>query len=95
MTRSELSRRLSAVIPNADLEVVALPEVPGIRLALLQQSYPQHLLDNDTVAKIMNTPMYWAILHSLGGILHLLWNSAESPRIHFSLKPLSLYFKQF
>ena len=40
MTRVELSRRLSAVIPNAALEVVALPEVPRIRLALLQESYP-------------------------------------------------------
>ncbi len=69
MTRSELSRRLSAVIPNADLEVVALPEVPGIRLALLQQSYPQHLLDNDTVAKIMNTPMYWAFCWASGQVL--------------------------
>ena len=69
MTRSELRRRLSAVIPNADLEVVALPEVPEIRLALLQQAYPQHLLDNDTVVKIMNFPMYWAFCWASGQVL--------------------------
>ena len=69
MTRSELRRRLSAVIPNADLEVVALPEVPEIRLALLQQAYPQHLLDNDTVVKIMNSPMYWAFCWASGQVL--------------------------
>ena len=69
MTRVELSRRLSAVIPNAALEVVALPEVPRIRLALLQESYPQHSLDSDTVVSIMNTPMYWAFCWASGQVL--------------------------
>ncbi len=66
---TELSRRLSAVIPDAALEIVALPEVPNIRLALLQASYPQHLLDSDTIAEIMNTPMYWAFCWASGQVL--------------------------
>ena len=69
VTEIEIERRLRAVIPNAALEVVALPEVPNIRLALLQQSYPQHLLDSDAVAKIMDTPMYWAFCWASGQVL--------------------------
>jgi len=68
-TSVELGRRLRAVIPDAALEVMALPNVPNIRLALLQQSYPQHLLDSESITKIMNTPMYWAFCWASGQVL--------------------------
>jgi len=68
-TSVELCRRLRAVIPDAALEVMALPNVPNIRLALLQQSYPQHLLDSESITKIMNTPMYWAFCWASGQVL--------------------------
>ena len=42
--------------------------MPNIRLALLQPSYPQHLLDSEAATKIMNTPMYWALCWASGQV---------------------------
>ena len=69
LTSVELGRRLREVIPGAALEVLALPDAPNIRLALLQPSYPQHLLDSEAITKIMNTPMYWAFCWASGQVL--------------------------
>jgi len=64
-----LTATLSSVIPQASLLVQRLPQVPEVKLALLNDSYPQHELDSDAVSYIMDNPLYWAFCWASGQVL--------------------------
>lgn len=64
--RRTLSEALARVIPDARLDTVLLPDSRGLELHLLQEAYPQHLLDAEAVARIMDEPMYWAFCWAAG-----------------------------
>lgn len=66
---AELRKALADVIPEAKLETATLPGGGGLVLTLLQESYPQHLLDSDALLRIMNEPLYWAFCWAAGQTL--------------------------
>jgi predicted nicotinamide N-methyase len=64
-----LQVRLRAILPAARLEATALPEVPALRLALLNGDYPQGDLTREEVRRVMDNPLYWVFCWASGQVL--------------------------
>ena len=65
----ELLTPLRRVLPDATLGTVELSSAGGLRLALLEDAYPQHLLDSAAITRVMDEPMYWAFCWAAGQVL--------------------------
>lgn len=64
-----LKASLQGIIPDASLQIQALSLVPEIRLALIDQTYPQHALDDEAIQRIMENPLYWVFCWASGQVL--------------------------
>ncbi len=64
-----LEHKLREIIPSARLEVASLPEMPYLRLALLNEDYPQGELSAEEVQWVMNNPLYWVFCWASGQVL--------------------------
>ena len=60
---------LRAILPEARLEWLPLPEVPELGLLLLNQDYPQHTLTPEQSLRIMQYPAYWCFCWASGQVL--------------------------
>jgi predicted nicotinamide N-methyase len=70
VTEAELlGDSLRRILPDARLEEFALPATPGIRLLLLESSYPQDELSPETVRRVMDNPLYWSFCWASGQVL--------------------------
>ncbi len=65
----ELSPILARYIPGAWAELQVLPEVPEIRLWLLNADFPQHELTAEQFQAVLNYPAYWAFCWASGQVL--------------------------
>ena len=65
----QLQSRLRDFIPGADLSAQALPLAPELQLWLLDECYPQHLLDSEQIQRIMNYPAYWCFCWGSGQVM--------------------------
>ena len=63
---SPLCARLRATLPDADLAVQALPDLPSLRLALLQPDFPTGPLPADVMRDVIASPAYWAFCWGSG-----------------------------
>jgi predicted nicotinamide N-methyase len=64
-----LQNELRAILPDAKLLKTTLPLVPEINLFLLDECYPQHSLDAEQLAKIMDYPAYWSFCWASGQVM--------------------------
>lgn len=64
-----LGDALRSILPDARLEECALPGIPGIRLLLLESSYPQDELSPEAVRRVMDNPLYWTFCWASGQVL--------------------------
>lgn len=64
-----LGDALRDILPDARLEECALPGIPGIRLLLLESSYPQDELSPEAVRRVMDNPLYWTFCWASGQVL--------------------------
>jgi len=64
-----LQGKLREILPSARLEVAALPATPQIRLALLNEDYPQGELAAEEVQYVMDNPLYWVFCWASGQVL--------------------------
>lgn len=69
MPLTRLISTLQGIIPQATLVNQRLPQVPDITLALIDSSYPQHALDDASVRRIMDHPLYWVFCWASGQVL--------------------------
>lgn len=67
--RAQLLAPLQSILPDAQLEWLFLPEVPELRLLLLNQDYPQHTLSTEQAMRIMHYPAYWCFCWASGQVL--------------------------
>jgi predicted nicotinamide N-methyase len=69
-----LDARLRDILPSASLEVMCLPDAPGLKLMLLAGDYPQGELSQSEMHRVMNNPLYWVFCWASGQVLarHLL-----------------------
>lgn len=65
----QLTAQLQAVLKSARAELMALPQVPGIELFLLNRDFPQHALSQQEMQAVMNYPAYWAFCWASGQVL--------------------------
>ena len=65
----QLQSRLRDFIPGADLRAQTLPLAPELQLCLLDDCYPQHLLDSEQIQRIMNYPAYWCFCWGSGQVM--------------------------
>lgn len=65
----QLQSRLRDFIPGADLSAQNLPLAPELQLWLLDECYPQHLLDSEQIQRIMNYPAYWCFCWGSGQVM--------------------------
>lgn len=65
----QLQSRLRDFIPGADLSAQTLPLAPELQLWLLDECYPQHLLDSEQIQRIMNYPAYWCFCWGSGQVM--------------------------
>ncbi len=68
-TLEALQSRLRDYLPHAVLSRQTLPLAPELRLWLLDDSYPQHLLDGEQIQRIMNYPAYWCFCWASGQVM--------------------------
>lgn len=66
MTVADLEIRLQRTLPQARLEVDALPDCDGIRLALINHDFPLGPLDPDVMRAVIAEPAYWAFCWGSG-----------------------------
>jgi predicted nicotinamide N-methyase len=64
-----LAEAVSAIIPASTLQRQTLRDVPEISLYLIDQSYPQHALNDAAIENIMNQPPYWVFCWASGQVL--------------------------
>jgi predicted nicotinamide N-methyase len=64
-----LEDSLGRILPGARLEEIALPATPGIRLLLLESSYPRGELSPEAVRRVMDNPLYWIFCWASGQVL--------------------------
>lgn len=64
-----LNSVLQHKVPNATLSVQGLPMVPTIKLALIEQDYPQAELSASQVQFLMDNPPYWGFCWASGQVL--------------------------
>jgi predicted nicotinamide N-methyase len=68
-TPAALDRRLRSILPGARLKVQPLPDCPRLRLLLLDQAGHARRLDEDTVRRAMDNPLYWLFCWASGQVL--------------------------
>ena len=66
---THLQQHLHQILPSAHLEVASLPDVPAIRLWLLNRDYPQQALTQPEMQQVMNNPLYWIFCWASGQVL--------------------------
>jgi predicted nicotinamide N-methyase len=64
-----LEQSLRSILPSARLEVMQLPDVPGLHLLLLAQDYPQGSLSQEEMTRAMDNPLYWVFCWASGQVL--------------------------
>lgn len=66
-------------VPNAELKIQPLPMVPEIKLALIEDTYPQADLSQEQIEFLMDSPPYWAFCWASGQVMarYLLDNPGE------------------
>ncbi len=69
VTFETLQSRMRDYLPHAILSRQTLPLAPELRLWLLDESYPQHLLDGEQIQRIMNYPAYWCFCWASGQVM--------------------------
>ncbi len=76
MTQLDIEQSINALttvlrrkVPEANLRVQHLPQAPQIRLALIEETYPQQALNQEQVEFLMETPPYWAFCWASGQVL--------------------------
>ena len=69
MIQSELTKLIAPHLPGARIEVMALPQTPQLNLYLLNADYPQHELEPEQVAHLMDNPLYWSFCWASGQVL--------------------------
>ncbi len=74
-----LTSVLQHKVPNAKLKTQVLPMVPEIKLALIEETYPQASLSQEQIDFLMDSPPYWAFCWASGQIMsrYLLDNATE------------------
>ena len=65
----KLQTGLGNILPGAVLEVMELPEVPGLKLLLLGENYPQGELSPQEMQRVMDNPLYWVFCWASGQVL--------------------------
>ena len=65
----QLQNNLDRILPGALLEVTALGDVPDLRLWLLNEDYPQQVLDAEGMRTVMENPLYWVFCWASGQVL--------------------------
>lgn len=66
---TSIEQTLQTIIPGARLEETVLPDVPEIRLLLMNGDYPQGELSADQVRQVMDNPLYWVFCWASGQVL--------------------------
>lgn len=64
-----LQQHLQGIIPSARLEIISLPDCPGLKLHLLNADYPQGELDTTQLRRVMDNPLYWVFCWASGQVL--------------------------
>lgn len=64
-----LAASLQQQVPDAELVLTRLPQVPEIELFLLQQEYPQDRLSAAQTEALMDSPPYWCFCWASGQVL--------------------------
>jgi predicted nicotinamide N-methyase len=78
--REQLEASLAAILPGATLGLAPLPDVPQLRLLLLNADYPQGALSPQMMQRVMDNPLYWVFCWASGQVLahYLLDNPAAA-----------------
>lgn len=66
MSLSRLRRRLRRTLPDARLDLVTLPRCHGLKLALINEDYPQGPLHPDVMRAVIADPAYWSFCWGSG-----------------------------
>jgi len=69
LEQTHLQQHLHQILPSAHLEVATLPDVPAIRLWLLNGDYPQQELTQREMQQVMDNPLYWIFCWASGQVL--------------------------
>ncbi len=74
--KAETNRRLRRTLPEAQIEVVSLPDLPSIRLGLINSDFPIGPLEPETMRSVIKNPAYWAFCwgSGLAAASHILEN---------------------
>ncbi|ROS05742.1 putative nicotinamide N-methyase [Sinobacterium caligoides] len=64
-----LSEQAAKTLPDARVYSQRLPQCPALALYLLDADYPQHLLDDETILRLMDEPSYWAFCWASGQVM--------------------------
>lgn len=64
-----LATAVQCIIPAGSLRIQTLRDVPEIQLHLIDDTYPQHALDDAAIEIIMNQPLYWVFCWASGQVL--------------------------
>lgn len=72
--QATLSAHVQAIVPAARIETLVLPQIPALRLLLLNADYPRGPIPDDLAQRLMDQPFYWAFCWASGAVLaqHLL-----------------------
>jgi len=62
----EVNHRLKSTLPDASIEIVSLPDLPSVRLGLINSDFPTGPLDADTMNAVIRKPAYWAFCWGSG-----------------------------
>ena len=65
----QLTSLLQSKVPYGNLAIQSVPMVESIKLALIEESYPQHDLTHEQVEFLMDGPPYWAFCWASGQVL--------------------------
>ena len=69
ITAMQLASRLRDYLPHGELSRQRLPLAPELELWLLDEGYPQHLLNGEQIQRIMNYPAYWCFCWASGQVM--------------------------
>lgn len=77
----ELQIQLQQKVPNATLSITNLPQVPSIKLALIDGAYPQAELTQEQIEALMDEPPYWSFCWASGQVMaRYLFDNSELVR---------------
>jgi predicted nicotinamide N-methyase len=64
-----LTQFMRQLLPGSRIEATVLPDCPEISLYLLNEDYPQHDLDQNSMQRLMDEPAYWCFCWASGQVL--------------------------